>query len=223
MPSCLVDVGGAKYLYYTGWTRQVATPFSFFVGLAVSEDGGRTYRRYSKAPVLGRTAQDPLLTASPWVLVEGGVFRMWYVSGVRWEALAAAPGEAPGVRHYYHIRYAESTDGIRWESDGIPAIDFLPGEYALARPVVVPAGGRYRMWYCHRGGAAAYQAGYAESDDGRSWVRRDAEAGVDVSASGWDSEMICYPCPFRHGSRWLCLYNGNAYGRDGVGLAVADG
>lgn len=218
MPSCLVDVGGEKYLYYTGWTQHVATPFSFFIGLAISRDGGRTYRRHSRAPVLGRTCHDPYLTASPWVLLEGGRWRMWYVSGTRWERDEATQR----LRHYYHIRYAESGDGIRWEGDGTVAIDYTGDEYAIARPVVVKQGGSYLMWYCHRGGERAYRAGYAESPDGRSWQRKDHEAGIDVSGSGWDSEMICYPCAFDHDGRWLLLYNGNGYGRDGVGLAVGE-
>lgn len=64
--------------------------------------------------------------------------------------------------------------------------------------------------------------GYAESKDGIRWERRDEEAGIDVSPSGWDSEMIEYACVFEHGSVEYMLYNGNDYGRGGVGLAVAE-
>jgi hypothetical protein len=74
------------------------------------------------------------------------------------------------------------------------------------------------MWYSRRG--QAYRIGYAESDDGVRWQRRDGEAGIDVSDSGWDAEMIAYPCVFRHEGRLFMLYNGNGYGRTGVGLAV---
>jgi hypothetical protein len=38
----------------------------------------------------------------------------------------------------------------------------------------------------------------------------------------WDSEMTCYPCVFELAGRRYMLYNGNAYGRDGFGVAVAE-
>ncbi len=174
---CLVNHGGKKYLYYSGWTLGVTVPFYFYIGLAVSEDGGRTFQKVSPAPVLGRTATDPYLTASPSVIVEGGVWRMWYVSCVRWEMEGGQP------KHYYHVKYAESADGIRWGEERRVSIDFQGAdEYAIGRPCVRKDGGVYRMWYCYRG--ANYRIGYAESADGNDWTRRDGDAGIGYSASG---------------------------------------
>jgi hypothetical protein len=213
--SCLVRQGGRLYLYYTGWSLGVTVPFYLFAGLAVSEDGGESFARVSPAPVLDRCAADPYLTASPWVLVEDGLWRMWYVSGSRWERNAGPP------RHFYNVRYAESRDGVRWERDGRVAIDYAsPDEHAFSRPCVVRDPDRYRMWYAYRG--AAYRLGYAESPDGLVWERRDAEAGVLPSPGAFDSEMVAYPCVFRRGGPRLMLYNGNGYGETGIGLAVED-
>ena len=213
--SCVVRAEGRLYLYYTGWSLGVTVPFYLFAGLAVSEDGGATFARVSGAPLLDRSEADPYLTASPWVLVEDGLWRMWYVSGTRWE-----PGPS-GPRHLYNIRYAESRDGIRWRRDGTVAIDYgAPDEHAFSRPCVVRDQDGYRMWYSYRG--AAYRLGYAESADGRSWTRRDGLAGLPPSAEGWDSEMVAYPCVLdRRGRRYL-LYNGNGYGATGIGLARLD-
>ena len=76
------------------------------------------------------------------------------------------------------------------------------------------------MWFCSRG--EAYRIRYAESTDGLTWSRRDERAGIDVSASGWDAEMIEYPCVFDHSGRRYMLYAGNGFGRTGFGLAVLD-
>ena len=38
--------------------------------------------------------------------------------------------------------------------------------------------------------------GYASSVDMISWNRRDEIAGISVSDSGWDSEMVSYPHVF---------------------------
>jgi hypothetical protein len=214
--SCLVPHRGRLYLYYTGWTRGVTVPFHLSIGLAISDDDGRTFRRHSPAPLLDRHPVDPYLCASPCVLVEGDSWRMWYVSGVGWEA---QPVGSP--RHYYLIKYAESRDGLRWRRDGRVCIDFRNREeHAIGRPCVLRDGAGYRMWYCQRG--TSYRIGYAESTDGLDWERRDEEAGMAPPASGWDAEMQAYPMVFHDGARLVMLYNGNGYGATGFGCATAD-
>lgn len=210
--SCLVPHDGKLYLYYSGWSLGVTVPFYFYVGLAVSEDGGETFERVSKAPVLERNAVDPYLTASPSVLIEDGVWRMWYVSCCRWELVAGQP------RHDYHIRYAESRNGIEWERRGHVAVDFKDAsEYAMARPCVIKEDGRYKMWFCARGDV--YRLAYAESPDGLSWTRMDETIALHPGPAAWEAEMQAYPEVFdAAGSRWI-LYNGNGYGRSGIGLA----
>lgn len=211
--SWIVNHNDKKYHYYSGWSLGVSVPFYFFIGLAISEDGGETYERVSPAPILERTDVDPYLTASPCVLVEDGRWRMWYVSGTEWEMKDDRP------RHRYHIKYAESRDGINWQRDGLVCIDYQSDEeYAISRPCVVKDGSLYRMWFAARG--SSYRIGYAESVDGLTWTRNDRESGIDVSATGWDSEMVAYPYVFRHDGHLYMLYNGNDYGKTGIGLAM---
>jgi hypothetical protein len=74
------------------------------------------------------------------------------------------------------------------------------------------------MWYSCRGDA--YRIGYAESSDGLRWERLDASAGIGVSARGWDAASIEYPAVIRTAGREWMFYNGNGYGRTGIGCAV---
>jgi len=128
-------------------------------------------------------------------------------------------GRRRAPKHYYHIKYAESHDGIQWTPTGVVCIDYADAaEHAIARPCVIKEGNRYRMWYCHRG--ERYRIGYAESRDGISWIRYDEDVGIGPSSEGWDAEMLAYPWVFRHGDDLLMLYNGNGYGRTGIGLAT---
>jgi hypothetical protein len=211
---CLVSRGETHYLYYSGWSLAIEVPFLFYIGCAVSNDAGRTFEKISSAPVLGRSRLDPFLTASPSILVEGGVWRMWYVSSTGWTT-------GTRVEPDYNIRYAESTDGIDWRPTGRVCIDYsYPGEYAIARPHVMKDGATYRMWYSHRGDA--YRIGYAESADGLEWDRKDEETGLSVSTEGWDSEMVEYAWVGDIGGRRRMLYNGNSYGRTGIGEAILD-
>jgi predicted GH43/DUF377 family glycosyl hydrolase len=209
---CILPVGKRRYLYYMGWNLAVTVPWKNALGLAVSEDGG-PFVRHSRFPVLPLSEEDPYTISYPWVLQEGGKYRMWYGSNVRW---------GPQKEDMQHlIKYAESDDGIHWRRDGRIAIGFKsPAEYAICRPCVIKEGALYRMWFCARG--HRYRIGYAESADGLEWKRMDEAAGITVGPADWDNDMIEYPGVFRHGGRYYMLYCGNEYGRAGFGLAVAE-
>jgi len=94
-------------------------------------------------------------------------------------------------------------------------------EHAISRPCVLFEDKIYKMWYSYRG-PKTYRIGYAESPDGISWNRKDEEVGLDVSDSGWDSEMIEYPFIFTHKGTKHMLYNGNNYGESGFGIAILE-
>lgn len=215
MISWLAKHDNTKYMYYIGWNIGVLTPFRNAIGLATSRGDSGVFQRYSKGPVLDRSVYDPCFVAGPCVLVEKNLWRIWYISCIKWEQ------RKEDLRHYYHIKYAESTDGIHWNRKGIVCIDFKSDdEYAISRPCVLKDDGTYKMWYSYRG--ESYRIGYAESEDGITWERKDEEVGLDVSESGWDSEMIEYPFVFDHKGRRYMLYNGNGYGKTGIGIAVLE-
>ena len=210
---CLAKLLDKIYLYYLGWNLGITVPWRISIGLAVSHDGGRSFEKYSEAPLLDRSAVDPYSLSYPWVLHNDNGWRMWYGSNLRWGAMP--------LDMSYVIKYAESPDGLTWHRANRVAIAHgHPGEYALSRSCVIRDPKLYRMWFSHRG--TAYRIGYAESGDGLHWQRDDERAGIDVSVSGWDSEMIEYPCVFDCcGNRYM-LYNVNGYGLTGFGLARAD-
>lgn len=215
MVTWITQRGDEKYLYYIGWNLGTTVPFRNSIGIAISRDGGLTFERLGEGPVVERTLFEPHFSASCSVLYDKSTWQMWYLSCVRWTQ------EVGGLRHWYHIKHATSDDGITWLRNNRVAIDFsYPGEYAISRPSVIRDPDLYRMWYSHRGDA--YRIGYAESENGEDWVRKDTICGLDASGSGWDSEMVEYPHVFDHkGTRYM-LYNGNGYGKTGIGLSVLD-
>jgi hypothetical protein len=214
VPACVITAQGRTLLYYLGWNLGVTVPWRNSIGLAIREAGQERFERVSPAPVLDRNRHDPFSLSYPWVMPRpGGGWRMWYGSNLRW---GARPEDMAHV-----IKLAVSDDAISWHPTGDIAIDLGDGdEYAIARPCVIDDGGLLRMWYSHRG--AAYRIGYAESTNGLSWRRRDAEAGIAPSDEGWDAISIQYALVFDHGGARYMLYNGRDYGRAGFGLAVAE-
>jgi hypothetical protein len=211
----LLNVDGKKYLYYLGWNLKVTVPWLNTIGLAVWNESKREFEKYSRAPIMDRSNEDPFTISYPSVLHENGKYRMWYGSNLRW-------GKTQKTMEHV-IKYAESADGINWKRTNNIHIDLQhPGEYALSKPYVIKTNGLYQMWYSYRanGNISTYRIGYAESTDGYKWTRKDNEVGIDVSASGWDSEMICYPFVFDYKGNRYMLYNGNGYGKTGFGVAI---
>ena len=213
MPGSIVSSSTSKYLYYTGWSRTVDVPFAFHIGLAVTKSDHEIFSRVSRAPVLGRNFHDPFIVGAPYVLLIDGSFRMWYTSCTRWAE------ENGKVKHYYTVKHARSDDGIYWKCSDQLCLDYQKDEYAIARPVVWQTESGYKMWFTFRGGNDTYRIGVAESEDGISWRRHLEPLGIDVSDTGWDSEMICYAHPIVSSGRTYALYNGNSYGKSGIGLA----
>ncbi|ODT82049.1 MAG: hypothetical protein ABS76_09455 [Pelagibacterium sp. SCN 64-44] len=219
LPNSIVEVGGRKLLYYTGINLGVTVKIRNSIGLAEWNESEHRFVRLFPGPVIDRTRVQPHFVATPEVLHDGERFRAWFTSCVRWEE------QAEGAKHFYHLEYAESADGIDWQRDGVVAIGFRDEfEYALGVPRVKRDGATYKMWFCSRAtrDVATYRLRYAESEDGISWRRMDSLAGIDVSDSGWDSQMICYPYIFDHGGNRYLLYNGNHYGKTGFGIAMLE-
>lgn len=208
--------GKQRLLYYLGWNLAKTIPFRNAIGVAaISDQDSQNFVRFSEAPVIDRNHVDPISLSYPFLLWDEGRFRIWYGSCIEWDGDTVSD-------YQFSLKYAESDDGLIWTRTGEVALgsDF-PREDAVARPHVIHEDGLFKMWYSKKKGPN-YRMGYAESDNGRNWIRRDELAGIDVSSSGWDSEMVEYPFVFDHEGQRFMLYNGNGYGRTGFGLAVLE-
>lgn len=207
----IIRKGPERLLYYLGWNLGVTVPWRNSIGLAISKGDNLPFERFSLAPVLDRCAEDPYSISYPGLIYDDGKFRMLYGSNLNWGR------EQRDMAHC--LKYAESHDGINWHRTGEVAIGLAsPDEYAMSKPSIIKDSDRYRVWYSYRG--LGYRIGYAESQNGLTWQRRDSDVGITVSSSGWDSETIEYPNVFDHcGTRYM-LYNGNRYGLTGFGLAA---
>ncbi len=221
MPTMIVESGDELLLYYTGWSRLAGkAPYNNSSGIAISRDRGNTFGRLFPGPILSRTRNEPFSATLSWIVRDGsGVWHMWYSTTTEW---VLGDGRAEPV---YVICHACSQDRIQWERDGKPIIPSIYPFEAQSRPTVLYRNGAWHMWFCHRGsqdfrdGPDAYRVGYARSTDLRNWERNDAVAGIDVSASGWDSKMIAYPCVVETPAGVQMCYNGNGFGASGIGWA----
>ena len=84
MPSSVVNHEGTIFLYYSGWSRGTSLPYANFTGLAISDDGGKSFRKVGPGPILDRTFWGPYSATSPHVFkTEDGWF-MLCCSGTNW-------------------------------------------------------------------------------------------------------------------------------------------
>jgi len=216
----IVQNGNTVLMYYIGVNTSTTVHMRNAVGVAISEDGGLTFRRLFDGPILDRTKDEPYYTGAVDVFCEDGIWKCYYTSGNQWKMVDGKP------EIDYQIKYATSENGIDWQRENLQVIQ-PENEYEVcARPSVWHAGKFYHMYFSRRSiagfrhaSANGYRAGYARSVDGLVWQRLDDEAGLPPSPSGWDSEGIAYPYHFKLFDRELLFYNGNQFGRTGFGIA----
>ncbi|MCK9472192.1 hypothetical protein [Sulfurimonas sp.] len=211
-------------LYYCGWQRAISTPYNWAIGLAKSKDGKR-FNKIGKGPLLGPTFNEPYLQACPIVYkIDDDNWHMYYLSGTKWIELSDDKKESQ-----YLLMHATSQDGINWKRDGKPAIELLVEDECQTSCSIIKKDGKYHMFFSYRHGthfredsSRGYRIGYASSEDFINWNRDDKKAGIDISESGWDSEMIAYPHVTKIDGKIMMFYCGNGFGKSGFGYAVLE-
>ena len=214
IPCSVVRLGDRNALYYTGLSVTGGHPYRCFCGLAYLDNDLCIATRVSTEPLLERSEIEPFSGGAVFVCHQQarGTFHMWYESCVGWTPDASGPVPRFAIKH------AISHDGLRWDRFNEVCLGDSGERSYVSNPTVLIDRNLFKMWYSYKTGGR-YRIGYAESDDGVNWTRKDDRAGIATSASGWDSEDIEYPFVFTHGRDLYMLYNGNQYGRTGFGLA----
>lgn len=206
-------IGKINYILFMGWQNSLHKHWKGNIGrLVLSEDF--ILHLDDEKPLLSADEVDSLSLSYPWVMKESNIYHMWYGSTITWDA---GNGEMLHV-----IKHAVSDNGNKWVKTEFGLPYELGVAQAFSRPTVWgnPISG-YHMFFSYRGGGGTkYRIGYAISKDLRHWEMVLDKVGLDISPSGWDSEMIEYPFIFEHKKRIYMLYNGNGYGKTGFGLAV---
>ncbi|HEA3084661.1 MULTISPECIES: hypothetical protein [Aeromonas] len=206
-------VGARRYILFMGWQNPADSHWRGDIGqLTIMQDD--SLQLTQTQPLFTADAVDPVSVSYPWVMQTGPAhYDMWYGSTLNW---CAENGEMVHV-----INHAHSGNGIDWEKTGLAVPYRLNYAQAFSRPTVIENDNQYLdMWFSYRCGTGRkYRIGYAHNN-GSGWKLDLENSGIDVSESGWDSEMIEYPFVFKHKDRFYMLYNGNGYGQTGFGLAV---
>ena len=223
MPTDIITLdNGTKYLYYIGWSRRLDVPYHNNLGLAISEDHGSTWRKFSNGPVFHTSHKEPGYVGTVEIMIEDGIWKMWYLSCREWT-------EYQGIMEpIYDIKFAYSKNGIEWEPIDKTCISLCDQEGGIsAARVVKKENGEYKMWFSVRNKIdyrdnpeKSYRIESATSLDGLEWKR----TGIEIQRSegeGWDSTMVAYPYIIEETDKKIMFYNGNGFGKSGIGYAVS--
>ncbi len=199
------------------------------IGYATSTDG-LTWERFD-SPVMvhgppGEWNTDFLAPGG--VIKDGGLFKMWFVSGTG-TICGASPSTAAS------IGYATSPDGVTWtlyddqattdppyqfsdpvlEHGPLGAWDY---NYSIS-PYVLPTNTGYEMWYSGWVFGEGQDMGYATSPDGIAWTKH--ENNPVLIAPGWSTGVL-YPSVFREGDTYRMWFQGwqSGFGAS-IGYATA--
>lgn len=210
----IYSIGDIKYILFMGWQIRDGEHWRGDIGRLRLENKDSMILEPEEAFML-IDEEDSISLSYPWVMFDGGIYKMWYGSTIDWNS--------DNNEMIHVLKYATSKDGNIWVKHGLAVPYELGVAQAFSRPTVVKDSSGYHMWFSFRSGdGTKYRIGYAHSFDGMNWKRKES-AGIDVGETGWDSEMICYPFVFEHKGKRYMLYNGNDYGKHGFGLAVMEG
>jgi hypothetical protein len=218
IPSFALRREGKIELWYSGWNTRNTIPYHNSAGFAVSENGGRTFKRVNDGPVLDRTPTEPYLAVTPCFVGND----IYYISGLRWELIAGRYEPIYGIRKAWRVTHMG--DGV---VERPPANEWVIHQKhdleCFSRPWVVDD----RMFYSYRSaedyrdGENAYQIGMAERcADGKTWIRADYK--VFLPRSDFDQKMQAYPSTFEAKGKTYLLWNGSGFGKHGFAIGVLE-
>ncbi|MCP4545972.1 MAG: hypothetical protein GY835_05840 [bacterium] len=177
------------------WYQGISNSNEKLIGLATSIDG-LNWTKYG--PVLNRSENgwDSSWLGGPCVLTVNDHLEMWYDGG---------DGSPP------KLGLALSEDGINWSKyDDNPVMDGTLWDQGVGDSHILKIGPLYHMWY--QGNSpepSTYQVGYAYSDDGIHWSKRDDNPVLPLGPTGaWDELHTSDPSVLYVNSELRMWYDG---------------
>ena len=218
MPACILTSDDRNYMFYSGWNSRNSVPYHNATGLADITSKGCIRRRF-QGPVLDRGPDFPFLAVTPTVWGTKGSYHCIYVNGDGWI-------EHKGTQEVlYSMKYAVSNDLKIWDRRSHSLIEEPDGRVCHSNPCHFRYGTETFIAYCAR------KPLEFRTNSQNSYVLRIAEWNIDelrlepceleIDAEripGFDDEMMAYPEVFPTSQGLRVLYNGNGFGRAGIGI-----
>lgn len=213
-PMSVARAGDEVRLYYAGWQRSEQVRYLLFTGLAVSRDGGRSFRRHATVPVIDRSDRHHLVRTG-FITCDDGRWKAWTAQSHGLVDLNGKPTPT------YALGWMESPDGLIWPAEARPCFATSPEIVGYGRSAVWrDADGVYQGLFSVRR-RTGYAIEHATSPDGRTWSelsRGGMAFPPDLAAPAQVETM--FPSLVETPAGLVMFYNGDDFGREGVRAAI---
>ena len=212
----VVKVGSKLYMYYIGFQIVKKVKFLAFTGLAVSDDQGVSFSRYSSVPILDRSENENYIRTVHSVVDHGSHYEVFYSAGDKWVLI-----DEISYPSYYIRRFVTKNLNTLSHDLSEDVLKRSKLEYRLGRPRFLSYNDKELLLFTKGTMRRDYFPGVLVKHVGDShWTRNDDLWCLQLRAGQFDSQHLCYPAPLLIGDNAWIFYNGNNMGRAGLALAI---
>ena len=204
---------GEKYIAFMGW--KVPQGKHWFGQLGLLRVNNKNQLNFVlNSPVFPINKEDSISISYPWVChKESTELTYWYGTTKTWEG--------PNSDMIHLLKKGSTNNLLNWESGNTVLTFDLKEFQAFSSPTVLEFGDSEILFYSYRGQGLNYKIGSAELTN-QNPVATKKDFGISENLEDWESEMQCYPRVFKLLDRQYMLYNGNQYGKTGIGIALLE-
>ena len=139
VPCTIFQEKNKIYMMYAGYNIGYHVRMTIFSGLAVSEDGGNSFARCRKIPIMDRTENERLFRVVHTALKEEGEWKIYYGAGNSF-----IQGEKKTLP-VYEIMCLRTDSPFELQTEGKKIISNKGNEHRVGRPYVVKRRGKYQI------------------------------------------------------------------------------
>jgi hypothetical protein len=210
LPSCILNSDGKYYLYYCGF--QLVDKIRYLIFSSIAINGVRV----SESPAFNRDRNSIFVKSAPFVILGKDRYMMdyYYISS---NEIIDINGK---LTPKYNIRKANMLSPDYPDDESVLSINFKDdSEFGIGKPCAIEYKDKTHLFYCTRSINKGYSLGYAISGNYGHFTRHDDEIEKSISRDNFDSEEQAFPYVIKIGLEYYMFYNGNNFGKDGIGIA----
>jgi hypothetical protein len=205
----IFSMNNEKSLSVMGWKNYVDKHWEGRIGYIPFDAQGNLTQLLPK-PWMDLDNQDSISLSYPAIYEDINSTVIWYGSTLTWDA---GNGEMLHILKEARL----SSDGRVIKGDKkLPYV--LGSAQAFSRPAVVQIDKDFLLAYSYRGNTTKYRIGFMLLGNFNSASHLGGISAFLTSKNEWESEMVEYPSFFSFQDQLFMLYNGNAFGKTGIGI-----
>lgn len=200
------------FLSFMGWDISSKSPWEGRVGIAEIDPFSPSLLYISDTPIIETFEHVDSSLSYPMVRAINDELHIWYGNTLKKDA---GNGD---MLHTIHLSILKSDNSLEHKGQ---VIDYEIGKsQAFSRPTILEHNGTLNMLYSVRGISTNYRIKRVVSNDGFTWEKADFQL-IGTNHLG-EQEMQCYPYLITIADKVFLFYNGNEYGRSGMGIAILE-